>query len=37
MGGGWPPVDVRHEMLEEAVEIIRALFKGSSRAGSATW
>lgn len=24
-GGGWPPVSVRHEMLEEAVEIIRAL------------
>ncbi|MYR22283.1 TIGR03557 family F420-dependent LLM class oxidoreductase, partial [Streptomyces sp. SID6137] len=28
VGGGWPPVDVRHEMLEEAVEIIRALFGG---------
>ncbi|MER6732215.1 LLM class F420-dependent oxidoreductase [Streptomyces puniciscabiei] len=28
VGGGWPPVDVRHEMLEEAVEIIRALFEG---------
>ncbi|MGV4983767.1 LLM class F420-dependent oxidoreductase [Streptomyces sp. NRAIS4] len=28
VGGGWPPVDVRHEMLEEAVEIIRALFAG---------
>ncbi|MFF5403156.1 LLM class F420-dependent oxidoreductase [Streptomyces misionensis] len=28
VGGGWPPVDVRHEMLEEALEIIRALFRG---------
>ncbi|MBJ7905616.1 LLM class F420-dependent oxidoreductase [Streptomyces sp. NPDC003656] len=27
-GGGWPAVDVRHEMLEEAVEIIHALFEG---------
>ncbi|MGP4000072.1 LLM class F420-dependent oxidoreductase [Streptomyces sp. 8N706] len=28
VGGGWPSVDVRHEMLEEAVDIIRALFAG---------
>ncbi|ANH90153.1 MULTISPECIES: LLM class F420-dependent oxidoreductase [unclassified Streptomyces] len=28
VGGGWPTVDVRHERLEEAVEIIRALFEG---------
>ncbi|MDN3261345.1 LLM class F420-dependent oxidoreductase [Streptomyces sp. CSDS2] len=28
VGGGWPPVDVRHEMLEESVRIIRALFEG---------
>ncbi len=27
-GGGWPPVNVRHAMLEEAVEIISALFDG---------
>lgn len=27
-GGGWPPVNVRHEMLAEAVEIIRSLFAG---------
>ncbi len=27
-GGGWPPVNVRHAMLEEAVDIIRALFEG---------
>ncbi len=28
VGGGWPGIDVRHEMLEEAVGIIRALFEG---------
>ncbi|PWI42834.1 LLM class F420-dependent oxidoreductase [Streptomyces sp. ICBB 8177] len=28
IGGGWPAVDVRHEMLGEAVEIIRSLFEG---------
>jgi G6PDH family F420-dependent oxidoreductase len=27
-GHDWPPVDVRHEMLDEAVGIIRALFDG---------
>lgn len=28
VGGGWPPADVRQEMLAEAVEIIRGLFAG---------
>ncbi|MET7640201.1 LLM class F420-dependent oxidoreductase [Streptomyces sp. NPDC005438] len=28
VGGGWPPADVRHQRLEEAVEIIRELFAG---------
>jgi G6PDH family F420-dependent oxidoreductase len=28
VGGGWPPVNVRHEMLVEAVEIIDRLFEG---------
>jgi G6PDH family F420-dependent oxidoreductase len=28
VGAGWPPVNVRHEMLHEALEIIRALFDG---------
>jgi G6PDH family F420-dependent oxidoreductase len=28
IGRGWPAVNVRHEMLEEAVRIIRALFDG---------
>src|SRR5690606_15087151 len=28
VGQGWPPVDVRHQMLDEAVRIIRALFDG---------
>ncbi|MET9971472.1 LLM class F420-dependent oxidoreductase [Streptomyces sp. NPDC006356] len=36
VGGGWPAVDVRHEMLEEALEIIRGLFEGGhvSRRGT---
>ena len=28
VGKGWPPVDVRHAMLTEAVEIVRELWKG---------
>lgn len=28
VGRGWPPVNVRHEMLHEAVEIISLLFDG---------
>ncbi len=28
VGRGWPAVNVRHEMLEEALEIISALFQG---------
>ena len=28
VGGGWPSADTRHEMLVEAVEIIRHLFEG---------
>jgi G6PDH family F420-dependent oxidoreductase len=28
VGRGWPPVNVRHEMLEEAVQIIRGLLDG---------
>jgi len=28
VGRGWPPVNVRHEMLAEAVQIIGALFDG---------
>ncbi len=28
VGGGWPSVRVRHEMLREALEIIRALWSG---------
>jgi G6PDH family F420-dependent oxidoreductase len=36
VGQGWPPVNVRHEMLEEAIRIIRSLFDGGyvSFAGS---
>jgi G6PDH family F420-dependent oxidoreductase len=28
VGGGWPPVNTRHDMLVEAVTIIRELFQG---------
>jgi G6PDH family F420-dependent oxidoreductase len=28
VGGGWPSLDVRHEMLSEAVDIITALLEG---------
>jgi G6PDH family F420-dependent oxidoreductase len=28
VGRGWPPVNVRHEMFDEAVQIIRDLFRG---------
>jgi len=28
VGRGWPPVNVRHEMFEEAIEIINRLFDG---------
>ncbi|NJQ00242.1 LLM class F420-dependent oxidoreductase [Streptomyces zingiberis] len=28
VGGGWPAADVRHEMLDEAVTVIRSLFEG---------
>ncbi len=30
IGQDWPPVDVRHEMLEEALDIIRGLFAGET-------
>ena len=30
VGGWWPPAGVRHQMLEEAVEIIRALWAGDT-------
>ena len=28
VGRGWPPVNVRHEMLAEAIDVINALFDG---------
>ena len=27
-GGGWPPVNTRHKMLREALDIIKGLFSG---------
>jgi G6PDH family F420-dependent oxidoreductase len=32
VGRGWPPADVRHEMLVEAVEIMRRLWRGGFQA-----
>jgi G6PDH family F420-dependent oxidoreductase len=32
VGRGWPPVHIRHEMLEEAIEIIRVLWGGGYHA-----
>ncbi|MFY9554235.1 MAG: TIGR03557 family F420-dependent LLM class oxidoreductase [Blastocatellia bacterium] len=31
LGDRWPPADVRHEMLEEAIEIIRLLWQGEEQ------
>ncbi len=28
IGGGWPPANTRHEMLDEAAQIIKALLRG---------
>src|SRR2546423_3559726 len=33
VGHGWPPVDIRHEMMDEAIELILMLWRG----GSQTW
>jgi G6PDH family F420-dependent oxidoreductase len=30
IGEAWPPVDVRHQMLDEALQIIRSLFEGGT-------
>ncbi len=29
-GQGWPPADLRHQMLREAIEVIRALWEGGT-------
>jgi G6PDH family F420-dependent oxidoreductase len=34
VGAGWPPVDVRHEMLREAIVIMRRLWAGGTHASS---
>src|SRR5438105_4169087 len=31
VGGKWPPIEVRQEMLEEAVDLMRLLFRGGER------
>src|SRR3954447_9204237 len=36
LGDRWPPADVRPEMLEEAVEVMRLLWEGGRRATTAS-
>ena len=36
LGDRWPPTDVRHEMLEEAVEVIRLLWQGGTQSPEGT-
>src|SRR3954462_12739074 len=31
LGEGWPPIDIRLEMLEEAVEVMRLLWQGGNQ------
>jgi len=31
VGRGWPPLEVRREMLEEAIDLMRLLFRGAER------
>jgi G6PDH family F420-dependent oxidoreductase len=31
VGQGWPPIEVRREMLEEAIDVLRLLFRGAER------
>src|SRR5207302_49470 len=31
VGKGWPPLEVRREMLEEAIDLMRTLFRGGER------
>ena len=31
VGEGWPPIEIRHEMLEEAIEIMRLLWQGGTQ------
>jgi G6PDH family F420-dependent oxidoreductase len=37
VGGGWPAVDARQDMLEEAVEVIRRLFAGDLVTHDGDW
>jgi coenzyme F420-dependent glucose-6-phosphate dehydrogenase len=31
VGRGWPPIETRQEMLEEAIDVLRLLFRGGER------
>src|SRR5438552_14161379 len=37
VGRGWPPLETRREMLEEAIEILRLLFRGGERSYRGTY
>jgi len=37
VGGGWPNVSTRHDMLGEAVDLIRALWEGSREGRYTNW
>src|SRR5690606_29443492 len=37
VGEGWPPVDVRHEMLGEAIDVLRHLWAGGFVSHRGPW
>jgi len=37
VGRGWPPLETRREMLEEAIEVLRLLFRGGERSYRGTY
>jgi len=37
VGRGWPPLETRREMLEEAIEVLRLLFRGGERSFRGTY
>jgi G6PDH family F420-dependent oxidoreductase len=37
VGRGWPPLETRREMLEEAIEVLRLLFRGGERTFRGTY
>src|SRR6266550_2386382 len=37
VGRGWPPLETRREMLEEAIDVLRLLFRGGERSFRGTY